>query len=84
VHVYEQVRAFREVGAGININPNASRVLHSLGLGEKITELGVLPLRFISADGMTAARCALLRTPLGADGSPRSQTTARQSSSIQV
>jgi glycine/D-amino acid oxidase-like deaminating enzyme len=23
VHVYEQVRAFREVGAGININPEA-------------------------------------------------------------
>jgi len=63
VHVYEQARAFREVGAGININPNASRVLHGLGLGDKIEKLGVRPLAFHQRrwdDGRT-----LLRTPLG-------------------
>ena len=31
VQVYEQARALGEVGAGINIGPNASRVLHLCG-----------------------------------------------------
>jgi salicylate hydroxylase len=62
VHVYEQARALREVGAGINITPNASRVLHGLGLGEEIAKLGVLPVAYHQRrwiDGRT-----LLRTPL--------------------
>lgn len=32
VHVYEQAGALGEVGAGIHVSPNASRVLHGLGL----------------------------------------------------
>jgi salicylate hydroxylase len=63
VHLYEQSPAFREVGAGINVTPNASRVLYGLGLGEEIARLGVLPLAFHQRrwdDGRT-----LLRTPLG-------------------
>ena len=63
VHIYEQARALREVGAGINITPNASRVLHGLGLGEEIARLGVLPLAAHQRrwdDGRT-----LLHTPLG-------------------
>jgi 2-polyprenyl-6-methoxyphenol hydroxylase-like FAD-dependent oxidoreductase len=32
VHVYEQARELTEVGAGIQISPNASRILHRLGL----------------------------------------------------
>ncbi len=43
VHVYEQARVLREVGAGINVPPNATRVIHALGLGEKLAKLGVLP-----------------------------------------
>src|SRR5436189_262951 len=34
VQVYEQSRLLSEVGAGINISPNASRILIRLGLGE--------------------------------------------------
>ena len=34
VHVYEQARVLREVGAGINVPPNAARVIHALGLGD--------------------------------------------------
>ena len=63
VRLYEQSPAFREVGAGINVTPNASRVLFGLGLGEEIARLGVLPLAFHQRrwdDGRT-----LLRTPLG-------------------
>ena len=35
VQVYEQSRLLSEVGAGINISPNASRILIRLGLGEE-------------------------------------------------
>ncbi|MGA7115116.1 MAG: NAD(P)-binding protein, partial [Pseudolabrys sp.] len=41
VHVYEQAHALREVGAGIQVSPNASRVLHGLGLGDPLAKLGV-------------------------------------------
>ena len=44
VHVYEQSRALREVGAGINVTPNATRVIHGLGLGDKLAGLGVMPI----------------------------------------
>ena len=32
VHVYEQASRLSEVGAGINIGPNASRILNRLGI----------------------------------------------------
>ena len=63
VHIYEQARAMREVGAGIQISPNASRIVQHLGLGEKLAKFGVRPLAFHQRrweDGRT-----LLRTPLG-------------------
>ena len=31
VHVYERTTVLREIGAGIQVSPNASRVLHQLG-----------------------------------------------------
>jgi salicylate hydroxylase len=43
VHVYEQARALREVGAGIVLTPNAIRVLHHLGLAAELDALGVAP-----------------------------------------
>jgi salicylate hydroxylase len=63
VHVYEQAREFREVGAGIQVSPNASRILHRLGLADKLAIMGVQPLAWHQRrwdDGKT-----LLRTPLG-------------------
>ena len=63
VHVYEQARALREVGAGIQISPNASRVLHGLGLADELANLGVRPLAIHQRrwdDGRT-----LLKAPLG-------------------
>ena len=69
VHVYEQARELREVGAGIQVSPNASRVLHRLGLADTLARLGVKPLAFHQRrwqDGRT-----LLRTPLGHGGSLR-------------
>lgn len=40
-HVYEQADAFVEVGAGVQISPNASRILHRIGLAEALAETAV-------------------------------------------
>jgi salicylate hydroxylase len=63
VHIYEQARWLSEVGAGINVSPNASRVLLRLGLGDELARAGVRPSSFHQRrwdDGRT-----LLRSPLG-------------------
>src|SRR5918997_2299040 len=62
VQVYEQARELGEVGAGIQISPNASRVLHGLGLADELASMGVRPLAWHQRrwdDGRT-----LLHTPL--------------------
>ena len=63
VHVYEQAHDLREVGAGIQVSPNASRALHGLGLADELAKLGVRPGAHHQrrwSDGRT-----LLKTPLG-------------------
>ncbi len=63
VQVYEQAQTFREVGAGIQVSPNASRVIHGLGLAAPLAGIGVRPLAFHQKrwrDGRT-----LLKSPLG-------------------
>lgn len=65
VHVYEQARALREVGAGIVLTPNATRVLQCLGLGAKLELLGVAPLAWRQRrwdDGRTLLCTPLART----------------------
>ena len=62
-HVYEQASWLSEVGAGINIGPNASRILHRLGIAEALTKNGIKPASFDQRrwdDGHI-----LLRSPLG-------------------
>jgi len=62
VDVYERATVLAEVGAGVQISPNASRVLHGLGLAEPLARSGVKPLAWHQRrwdDGRT-----LLRTPL--------------------
>jgi salicylate hydroxylase len=44
VHVYEQAARITEIGAGIQISPNASRLLQRLGLGAAMESAGVRPL----------------------------------------
>ena len=63
MRVYEQAAALGEVGAGINIGPNASRILHRLGLEAVLERIGVKPVAFEQRrwdDGRI-----LLRSPLG-------------------
>ncbi len=43
VQVYEQVTELREVGAGIVLTPNVSRLLHGMGLSEPLDRLAVAP-----------------------------------------
>jgi len=43
VHVYEQVLVKREVGAGIVLTPNATRLLRGLGLGNALERMAVAP-----------------------------------------
>jgi salicylate hydroxylase len=77
VRVYERAEALSEVGAGIQVSPNASRVLHGLGLADDLARMGVRPVAFHQRrwdDGRT-----LLKSPLGdavveAFGFPHYQT----------
>jgi salicylate hydroxylase len=39
----EQAPALREVGAGIQISPNGTRILHRLGLADELARVGVRP-----------------------------------------
>lgn len=43
VRIYEQAPALGEIGAGIQISANASRVLHGLGLEDALTKVAVIP-----------------------------------------
>ena len=43
VRVYEQAAALTEIGAGLQLSPNCSRVLHHLGLGPELARVGVRP-----------------------------------------
>jgi salicylate hydroxylase len=43
VQVFEQAHQFGEVGAGVQLGPNATRVLRRLGLGEALREAGFRP-----------------------------------------
>jgi salicylate hydroxylase len=63
VQVYEQATALGEVGAGINIGPNASRILHRLGIAEVLERIGVKPVAIEQRRWDNGG--VLLRSPLG-------------------
>jgi salicylate hydroxylase len=76
VHIYEQARELREVGAGIQVSPNASRVLHRLGLADALARLGVKPLAVHQRrwqDGRTLLRTPVAQAMETAFGSPHYQ-----------
>jgi salicylate hydroxylase/6-hydroxynicotinate 3-monooxygenase len=43
VHVYEQAKGFQRIGAGIQMSPNAMRVLAALGLEPHLKRMGFSP-----------------------------------------
>ena len=77
VHVYEQSRAMREVGAGLQVSPNASRILHRLGMADELAKLGVRPLAFHQRrwqDGRTLLKTPLADAVVSAFGYPHYQS----------
>jgi 2-polyprenyl-6-methoxyphenol hydroxylase-like FAD-dependent oxidoreductase len=54
VRVLERAREFGEVGAGIQIAPNCTRILHEYGLLEEAKALGVQPGNMVMRDALDA------------------------------
>ncbi len=52
VRVLERSAEFGEVGAGIQIAPNCTRILRAYGLLEEAKRLGVLPARMVMRDAL--------------------------------
>ena len=50
VEVYEQAPELKEVGAGIQISSNGTRVLYALGLEDALKRFQVLPSRISGID----------------------------------
>jgi len=71
--VYEQAPELREVGAGIVMSPNATRILDRLGLGPALAESSVRPLAWHERrwdDGRTLLRVPLAEAAVAAFGFP--------------
>jgi salicylate hydroxylase len=47
ITVFERSAGIREIGAGVQISPNAGRLLHSLGLGDAYSAISVNPHRVV-------------------------------------
>jgi salicylate hydroxylase len=63
VHVLEAAQGFGEIGAGLQIGPNGTRILADWGLGDALHRIAGQPDCVLLKDGMTGA--ALARVPLG-------------------
>jgi len=61
-HLFEKASAFGEVGAGVQMTPNAVKVLKALGLGDDLRRMGFLPEAMVGRNWQTGQ--ALFRTPL--------------------
>ena len=65
VHVLEAEAEFGEVGAGLQIGPNGSRIVESWGLGDKLKAISVRPQMLVIRDALAGKRLATM--PLGDD-----------------
>ena len=54
VRVYERAPAFGEVGAGLQLAPNCTRILDHFGLLDEAKSLGVLPRNIVMKDAVDA------------------------------
>jgi len=53
VHVFEQAHEFREVGAGIQLGPNAFHLFKLLGLTERVSALAAFPDDLVVMDSLS-------------------------------
>lgn len=59
--LYERAAVFREVGAGIQLGPNATRVLHQWGLGSALSSVAAFPPRLCVRSARDGRHLAVLR-----------------------
>jgi len=71
VRVLERSSEFAEVGAGLQMAPNATRILRQWGLLDQVTEAGVRPRRLVFRDAVDGS--VLTSAPLGAEFTARYQ-----------
>lgn len=69
VRVFERAPNLGEVGAGIQVSPNATRVLEALGLGAALAQIGFLPGFLRMRDGRTGD--VITEVPVGEAGIER-------------
>ncbi len=60
--LFERAAQFGEIGAGVQMTPNAAKVLAALGLQDEIERVGFLPEAMVGRDWNTGSQ--LFRTPL--------------------
>jgi 3-hydroxybenzoate 6-monooxygenase len=60
VRVLERAAEFAELGAGLQLAPNATRVLARLGVLDEVVSAGVLPMRLVLRSAMTAQELTAL------------------------
>ena len=63
--VFEQATAFSEVGAGVQMGPNATQALRALGRLEAVKSLACVPERLVARDALEGRELGVL--PLGHD-----------------
>lgn len=63
IQLIEQAAALEEVGAGLQLGPNAMRVLDALGVGGAVAAAGQVPAAITMRDGRSARE--ILKIPLG-------------------
>lgn len=68
VRVFERANAFGEIGAGIQMTPNAVKVLDALGMGDALRDVAFRPQAIVGRNWDSAKE--IFRTPL-ADECPR-------------
>ncbi len=56
VHVFEQAAEFKEIGAGIQLGPNAFYTFDELGVTEAVNELAAFPDDIIAMDAVSGER----------------------------
>jgi len=61
-HLFERAPSFGEVGAGIQMTPNAVKVIRALGLLDRLGKIGFLPQNIVGRDWRTGRET--FRTPL--------------------
>lgn len=62
VHVFERAPEFGEIGAGLQVAPNASRVLDELGILESVTRDAFFPRRLVMMDAISGGQITALET----------------------